>query len=153
MANLDWKEDIELIKNKLENVGVDLQTATKVSGTTDPSGSFSNGDAPNTQKTITIPKPTNISKIHRFVFDNPGASDITVKVYNKKGIGGSDKHYLGSFIIPAMSTITGTSIRTDARNKLEGCFLDDSDLELIISNNQAIGGSGAFTFTVQIYGL
>lgn len=127
----------------------------KVSGTTDPTVVFANGDTANTQKTITLTKPSGtIKKYHRLVFHNPSTgTDLTVKVWNKASIGGVTKYFMGSFIVPAKATVTGTSIETDGRNIVKDLFMGNSDVELVISNNQVIGGAGAFTATVQVYAL
>jgi len=127
----------------------------KVSASTDPSVAFANNDVANTQKTITLTKPSGtIKKYHRLVFHNPSTeTDLTVKVFNKNAIGVETKQFMGSFIVNAKATVTGTNIETDARTILRDLFLGGSDVELVISNNQVIGGAGAFTGTVQVYAL
>jgi hypothetical protein len=88
------------------------------------------------------------------VFHNPSTeTDLTVKVFNKSGIGTETKNFIGSFIIPAKQTITGTNIETDGRIIIQDLFLGNVDSELIISNNSVIGSSGAFTATVQVYAI
>lgn len=125
----------------------------KVSASTDPSVAFANNDLANIQKSITITKPSTVKEFHRLIIHNPGAVDLTIKVFNKTAIGGNNRHFLGSFIINASATVTGTSMVTDGRTILRDLFLGGSDVELVISNNQAIGAAGAFTATIQLYSL
>lgn len=127
----------------------------KVSGTTDPTAVFANSAATNTQATpITITAPEEIRKHHRLVVHNPSTeTDLTIKVWNKQSIGTVTKQFMGSCIIPAKGTVTGTSIETDARNIFQDLFLGGVDVELQVSNNQVVGGSGAFTATLQLYSL
>lgn len=125
----------------------------KVSASTDPSTSFANNDLVNTQKSITITKPSVVKNLHRLIIHNPGAVDLTIKVFNKTAIGGNNRHFIGSFIVNASATVTGTTMVTDARNILRDLFLGGSDVELIVSNNQAVGAAGAFTTTIQLYSL
>ena len=154
-GSADVEGSVPMHVKVVNQVASAVNTPVKVSGATDPTAVFANSALVNTQATaITITAPEEIRKYHRLIVHNPSTeSDLTVKVWNKAGIGSVTKQFMGSCIIPAKGTVTGTSIETDARNIFQDLFLGGCDVELQVSNNQVLGGSGGFTATIQLYSL
>lgn len=112
----------------------------------DKTVTFAGSAAANTQKTvdITIPMPREVQGI---VINNPSASDLTVKVFNKEVIGQNTKYaYITSFVVPKSQTITGTTIDTYFV-MVEGM---GTSVRLVVSNNSALGADGGFIATFRL---
>jgi len=140
----------EIAEGNLE-VQVDHQEPTLIAADDD---SFANNASPNTQKTFNLIAPNQFKKYTRFVFRNPSAeTDLTVKILTDAGIdvGGTTKQLAGSFIVPAKQTITGTEIDGYANDVFSDVFLTGEDATMVVSNNQDVGASGAFSFHYRVF--
>jgi hypothetical protein len=132
-----------------------IATQTSVDGSQlgdDITIEFANEAGANTQKTTDITTPESPFYEYEFVIYNPGATDVTVKLFNKEVFGEDTRYaYVTSFVVPKSQAVTGTTINTYAAF-VNGLFCG-GDVRMVISNNDAVAADGGFTMSVRIRGV
>jgi hypothetical protein len=112
------------------------------------SAAWANSAAKDTVKSlVSIPQPAHPVINYLISVVNPSTeSDLTVKLLTTRG---GVKSYLTSLTVPKSATIKGTAI--GAYDFLvQGLFVAGS-LDIDLSNDTAVGGSGTFSATVTVY--
>jgi len=112
--------------------------------------SWNTDDAANTQKTISISKPSLRTKRFLLVIYNPSTqTDLTCKLISPREFDSSDRNILlQQFTFIKKQTISGTAI--DGEEKFFELGFTNSDLNIVLSNDTG-GTLTAFTAHYELY--
>jgi hypothetical protein len=109
----------------------------------DQTAAWANSAAANTEVNVDIAQPSTIRSKYRFQINNPSAETaLTVKVRNRVTIGAAERFVeVGSFAVP---------VGSGREAVIEGAFGGDNGIRIVLSNDTALGLSGAFTANVAV---
>jgi len=106
---------------------------------------FANSAVINTQKTVTLAAPDEVRRRYLLVCYNPSTvTDLTVKIMASRTMNSTTVNTLIATVkMEKSQAISGTTISANSV-LIEGVFIG-AGLNLIISNNTALGSSGGFS--------
>jgi hypothetical protein len=109
----------------------------------DQSASWANSAAANTAVNIDIVKPNETYEKYALSVHNPSTETaLTIKVYQKKkSLGGADRY--------ALLTTVNVAVNSTEVSITDKPFLGE-DCRFVVSNDTALGLSGAFTANVRL---